>query len=95
MKLVMRMSVETHEVKVKSTKFDSKLKEMDRSSLVISMAPSAPGNTRRQQGSGRIMDLEMTFQANEPPKVPEMVRRLQEWYTDIVRPLSPEEADRY
>ena len=90
--LKIRMSVEVHDVAVKRHQYDDNMPEVDRTSFKVSFAPSDADNVRRKGGSGKMMDMEMVFESEDPP---EALRRLQEMFTDMMTPQDPDEADKY
>ena len=90
--LKIRMSVEVHDVAVKAHQYDKHMPKVDRTSFKVSFAPSDPDNVRRKNGGGKLMDMEMVFEA-EPP--PEAVRRIQEMFTDMMKPQDPKDANKY
>lgn len=89
-RLKLRMSVSLASVVVKAHKYDKNMKEIDRASMKVSFGPQEEGSNGRK--NRKMMDIEMEFESREPP---EMMNRILEFYTDIVQPQPPSEANKY
>lgn len=89
-RLKLRMSVSLASVVVKAHKYDKNMKEIDRASIKVSFGPQEEGSNGRK--NRKMMDIEMEFESREPP---EMMNRIIEWYTDMIQPQEPGEADKF
>lgn len=89
-RLKVRMSVSLEAATVKKHQYDSGMKGIDRASIRVKFGPQAEGKEGRK--NRKMMDLEMEFEAVEPP---EMMRRIQEWFTDMIHPMDETEANEY
>lgn len=94
-KFTARYSVEIHQAEVRQGRYHRHMPSLDRARFKVAFAPSDPNNTRRKVGSGRMMDVELTFESDEKPKTPEILRRIIAAYTDLSVPMSREQADKY
>lgn len=91
-RLKIRMSVAVNSVAVKAHRYDPHMQNVDRTAFRVSFAPSDPDNVRRKNGNGKLLDLEMIFEAHDPP---EIMHRIQEMFADMVQPQDPDTANRY
>ncbi|KKN96830.1 hypothetical protein LCGC14_0164740 [marine sediment metagenome] len=89
-RLKVRMSVSLEAASVKKHQYDKGMKTVERASIRVKFGPQAEGKDGRK--NRKMMDLEMEFEAVEPP---EMMRRIQEWFTDMVHPMDETEANEY
>lgn len=94
-KFTSRYAVEIHQAEVRHGRYHQGMPELDRARFKVAFAPSDPNNTRRKSGNGRTMDVELTFESEEKPKTPEIVRRIIAAYTDLSVPMTREQADRH
>jgi len=90
--LKIKMAVSVKGVEVKAHQYDKGMAEVDRSRFHVAFGPSDPDNTKRKRGSEKMIDLEMTFEAIEPP---EALHRIIEQFTQYVEPMDESDANKY
>lgn len=90
-RLKLRMSVSVAGAEVKKHQYDSDMQGIDRSSFKVSFGPPPKGGSKESRDS-RMIDIEMDFKAIDPP---EMIRRIQDWFSEIARPMEVDEANKY
>jgi hypothetical protein len=94
-KFTSRYAVDIHQAEVRQGRYHRHMPALDRARFKVAFAPSDPNNVRRKSGHGRTMDVELTFEAEEKPKTPEIIRRIIALYTDLSVPMTREEADKH
>lgn len=94
-KFTSRYAVDIHHADVRQGKYHRNMPALDRARFKVAFAPSDPNNVRRKSGHGRTMDVELTFESEEKPRTPEIVKRIIALYTDLSVPMSKEDADKH